>query len=597
MTCALFIGETVRGLSLLLRHTRFCKSYICPCCTSALFIPSLCQVSFFSHLSLQSFIMSTSSTPERIDIGDSESTPSSSPVRIRAPLPRVSTDRVSSNPLGISPLPAETSTSGSDYVLTHEERKAIIFIRRIKFSIASVMEEFDIPEGVEIAEYPEGADFTSGEGIKESELLLSVGHLNALRFPLHPFYHLVFNKLGLVPLQVNPNFFRILSALLVRRKLEALDLTLADLLLTYNISKHGTEPGRFFFTSPLHQRICTNLPSSEKKWKERMVIVKGKWFVPQSITLPIPRKFGKLGIEYLTSLYTKCSGCFPCQVLMFRRTYEFLGVFLVTFPSSAARNRLSFLEERVWSDPSPIEDLLTSSNLKDIASSAVAVDLMDLSLQSFDSFPITEEEIRRAEALKKKAEDAQPLVVIRSTEDEVEVEEPPIKKSRLNPPSSGKGKVPSKSRGKKAGEAEPEDEVRAFVLAETGAPWTPSFSRVDKSVLHSGDSVITDPSAALAVARGMWLPKDEEAISQMGLEQLLPSAPVRAIEVRIAPSELCYSYLLMFPFMLIFVPLLYKVYTTPWPSAPLLKPNPSPSRSWKRILTRQRREPPLPLPI
>ncbi|XP_059651175.1 uncharacterized protein LOC132298861 [Cornus florida] len=265
-----------------------------------------------------------------------------------------------------------------------------------------------------------------------------------------------------------------------------------------------------------------------------MVIVKGKWFVPQSITLPIPRKFGKLGIEYLTFLHTKCSGCFPCQVLMFRRTYEFLGVFSATFPSSAARNRLSFLEERVWSDPSPIEDLLTSSNLKDIASSAVAADLMDLSLPSFDSFPMTEEEIRRAEALKKKAEDAQPLVVIRSTEGEVEAEEPPMKKSRLNPPSSGKGKVPSKSRGKKA-----EDEVRAFVLAETGAPWTPSFTRADKSVLHSGDSVITNPSAALAVARGMWLPKNEEAISQRGLEQLLPSAPVRAIESLYHTMALC----------------------------------------------------------
>ncbi|XP_059648510.1 uncharacterized protein LOC132294615 [Cornus florida] len=96
-----------------------------------------------------------------------------------------------------------------------------------------------------------------------------------------------------------------------------------------------------------------------------------------------------------------------------------------------------------------------------------------------------------------------------------------------------------KSKGKKAKETDPEEEVKAYVLAEAGAPWTPSFSRADKSVLHTGYSMITDPSAALAVARGMWLPKDEEIIGRMGLEQLLPSAPVRTIEGLYHTMALC----------------------------------------------------------
>ncbi|XP_059628561.1 uncharacterized protein LOC132271250 [Cornus florida] len=221
---------------------------------------------------------------------------------------------------------------------------------------------------------------------------------------------------------------------------------------------------------------------------------------------------------------------------------DITAVTAATLPSSAAKKRLTFLEEQVWSDPLLVEDLLSSSNLKEIASSAAAADLMDLSLPSFDSFPLTDEEKKRAEALKRKATEDQPLAVSRFTEQEKDVEEPPLKKKVKQIPSStskGKGVNPSKSKGKKANEDDPEEEIRAYVLAEAREPWRPTFSRADKSVLHSGDSVVTDPSAALAIARGMWLPKDEEIIGNMGLDQLLPSAPVHAMENMYHTMALC----------------------------------------------------------
>ncbi|XP_059651577.1 uncharacterized protein LOC132299131 [Cornus florida] len=140
-----------------------------------------------------------------------------------------------------------------------------------------------------------------------------------------------------------------------------------------------------------------------------------------------------------------------------------------TFPSSVARKRLVFLEEQVWNNPPSAEDLISSSNLKELASSASSADLMDLLFPSFDNFPFTDEEKKRAEALKKKAVEGEPLVVIHSTEQEKEVEELPLKKKlKLNPSSTTKNKgiTFSKSRGKKTDEADPEEEVRAFVLAE-----------------------------------------------------------------------------------------------------------------------------------
>ncbi|XP_059623564.1 uncharacterized protein LOC132266649 [Cornus florida] len=256
--------------------------------------------------------------------------------------------------------------------------------------------------------------------------------------------------------------------------------------------------------------------------------------MPQSSKLPIPRKFRKLGIEHPPFLHEECSGCFPYRVLFFRYIYEFLGVFSATFPSSAAKKRLSFLKRQVWSDPPSVESLLISVSLKAVASRAVCADLMDLSLPSFDSFPMTEEEKQRAKALKKKAAENAPLTILRTNEQEKDINELPLnKRARLNPFLTAKSKGASnpKSKGKKSEEINPDDEVNAYVLAEAGAPCTPSFSRADKSILHVGDSMITDPFAALAVARGMWLPKDEEIIGRMRLEQLLPSSPVRAIEV------------------------------------------------------------------
>lgn len=155
--------------------------------------------------------------------------------------------------------------------------------------------EFNIPSDVTLRVWPDDHDFKSGEGLKEGEIIFSCKHFSAIRFPLHPLIHNFFYRLNLTPVQIHPNSLRILSSALVLNIIKGWDLNLSDIFNCYKVSAIKDEHG-FFHLASLQKRaiVCGN-PTSERRWKEQLLIVGGNWSAPELHFHPIRTTFGRPG--------------------------------------------------------------------------------------------------------------------------------------------------------------------------------------------------------------------------------------------------------------------------------------------------------------
>src|SRR4029450_13181452 len=168
---------------------------------------------------------------------------------------------------------------------------------RLYVDIEQVRKECKIPDRVSIVGYPIDSDYVSGEGVGEGEALFTVSQLKTFRFPLPFLFSFILHTLGLSPLQMNPNFFRIVSCMVTLNRVHNLHLTIDDLLFCYSVHKVRSDKHRYhLFPCDGNRKLCYDLPSSDRSWKEKIVLVKGDWNVKAAQRFPIPRFFGKAKI-------------------------------------------------------------------------------------------------------------------------------------------------------------------------------------------------------------------------------------------------------------------------------------------------------------
>ena len=109
---------------------------------------------------------------------------------------------------------------------------------------------------------------------------------NGLSFLLHPFIKRVLQHFNVCPSQLSPNFWGILIGLLVVFRDKGLGVPSIALLLDHFSVKEAAKG--FFYLSKCSRAplIISDLPSSQKFWKERYFFVSGRSWS----TIPLTRK-------------------------------------------------------------------------------------------------------------------------------------------------------------------------------------------------------------------------------------------------------------------------------------------------------------------
>ena len=101
---------------------------------------------------------------------------------------------------------------------------------------------------------------------------------NGLCFPLHPFIKKVLQHFNVCPSQLSPNFWGVLVGLLVVFKDKGLSVPSIALLLDLFSMKEAAEGFLYLSKCSSAPLIISDLPSSNKYWKERYFFVSGcRW--------------------------------------------------------------------------------------------------------------------------------------------------------------------------------------------------------------------------------------------------------------------------------------------------------------------------------
>ncbi|KAL6284789.1 hypothetical protein ACE6H2_015718 [Prunus campanulata] len=191
-----------------------------------------------------------------------------------------------------------------------------------KPEINKMREKFRIPDDVTIGRIPKGADMYTGVGIPEGALVLSPSHLEFIRFPLHPLFHLVLNSLNLHPMQLNPNSYLLISGMLVVGLKWGVSLGFLDFFYHHYVATVRCETEYFYLTPRLNRKFFGYKPSSAKDWKTRPLMITGNWAAPEMSCVSIPSSFGPepsiLDYDYSTdtdsdmTFQRKLIECFLC---------------------------------------------------------------------------------------------------------------------------------------------------------------------------------------------------------------------------------------------------------------------------------------------
>jgi len=118
-----------------------------------------------------------------------------------------------------------------------------------------------------------------------------------LRLPLHPFFSEVCNRCQLTPVQLCPNFVRVVMGTLALNRLLDLHLDWWDLHYLYSVVP--TEHKNYYFKArDPKQRLITDLPNSSKGEADDYLVVTGNWQARDAegriIGLPCPTTTGGL---------------------------------------------------------------------------------------------------------------------------------------------------------------------------------------------------------------------------------------------------------------------------------------------------------------
>ncbi|XP_059632954.1 uncharacterized protein LOC132275467 [Cornus florida] len=432
-----------------------------------------------------------------------------------------------------------------------------------------------LPDNIEVRVCPQDVNITTGAGLLPGEVLFTNLQLNVVRFPLHPFFSYVFNRLGISPLQVNPNFFRIISVMLLLMRDRNLDLDLIDLLLCYKVSKIRTnEP--FYHLYPFEKMsICTDTIKSEKGWRDSIVGISGAWSSPAAEDYPIPSAFGVCSVSSYKKFKSHKHDC-PCETCVPRFcTYlcRSLGIPCDDLSYSVCRDRSNYLKRYVLNDIPSCSDLLTSDNL--FALSSLGYNMSRLQIPSFGRRKNTPPATPAAGATSSPAS-ASSSATISDTVPSAVATNPVASAPAANqnapspatiaPAAAGGGR--DKERGKRPhpdSEIDPEEEplIRRTRVSGPGTllhrairapspsgppaaggsasasgppsipslpPWAPRYTRTDGTFVKPNETMLKDGQTAMAYYRSMWTPKDLEAAKGLSQKDVFSRFPQSAME-------------------------------------------------------------------
>ena len=99
---------------------------------------------------------------------------------------------------------------------------------------------------------------------------------NGLRFPLHPLIKRVLQHFNVYPSQLSPNFWGILSGLLVFFRDKGFGVPSIALFLDFFSVKEAYEGFPYLSRRANAPLIISNLPSSHRLWKECFFFVRGR---------------------------------------------------------------------------------------------------------------------------------------------------------------------------------------------------------------------------------------------------------------------------------------------------------------------------------
>ncbi|KAF3434467.1 hypothetical protein FNV43_RR25570 [Rhamnella rubrinervis] len=139
-----------------------------------------------------------------------------------------------------------------------------------------------IPEDVivERVTNPEDPEFlNSADGILVHAYTLSLG----LYLPFHPLIREILSRLGVAPIQLVPNCWRVLFSILALNFMCKINLGWKEFCYCYVVKQ--TSGGFYYFClRDKAYALVTNLPNSEKGWKDDLIFIKGNWEAPGDAT-------------------------------------------------------------------------------------------------------------------------------------------------------------------------------------------------------------------------------------------------------------------------------------------------------------------------
>ncbi|CAL2242484.1 unnamed protein product [Prunus armeniaca] len=133
-----------------------------------------------------------------------------------------------------------------------------------------------VPDNVGIDPLPLGSDIYTGAGIPRGSLILSPAHLENVRFPLHPLFHMLLFFLDLHLIQLNPNSYLLISGFLAFGLKWGVSLSFKDFIYLYDLACVGGESHYFFFTSGHGKKLFTCKPIFTKYWKNQPLLITGE---------------------------------------------------------------------------------------------------------------------------------------------------------------------------------------------------------------------------------------------------------------------------------------------------------------------------------
>ncbi|KAK1310637.1 hypothetical protein QJS10_CPA08g00751 [Acorus calamus] len=100
-----------------------------------------------------------------------------------------------------------------------------------------VQKRLPLLRGVTVKLVEGGSFVRDGAGLLMGEAYFSVYHLTAVQFPLHPFISTFLSFFGLAPMQVHPNVFRVLAAVLYLNETRGYGIGIREVMYFYRFAR------------------------------------------------------------------------------------------------------------------------------------------------------------------------------------------------------------------------------------------------------------------------------------------------------------------------------------------------------------------------